>query len=274
MAQSREVMSRWIIAALCLASAQSAPPTIGPWPTNFTTYEVAVLDRTNPRVWLIYPICDLSECPKFPLISYMHGLAGGDIALTTGYIRHLRELSSYGFVVAAPYSCVFGCNDTSHGAPWTDCAGILPVKPVGWPAYYGEGLKAIDWARNMSRGGSSDKVFTTIDWDAGVGISGHSMGGQAATIAASAACAKRWDIRAAVLEHPTPRTATSEAAAILARTSPCPSLPSPALPTRFGPKPKRSCRHSTAPSLSYPKPTATWSVHRISVRAHRVFACH
>ena len=54
----------------------------------------------------------------------------------------------------------------------------------------------------MSNGGSSDPVFATIDWSAGVGAAGHSMGGQATSMSTSAACAARWDIRAAVLVHP------------------------------------------------------------------------
>jgi dienelactone hydrolase len=54
----------------------------------------------------------------------------------------------------------------------------------------------------MSNGGSSDPVFTTNDWEAGVGIAGHSMGGQVTTMSASSACAKKWDIRAAALVHP------------------------------------------------------------------------
>ncbi len=131
----------FFVLSLCFLGANSSPPKIGPWPTNYTTYDVPVIDHTNPKVWLIYPICNLTspkECPRFPLISYMHGLAGGDLALNAGYVRHLRELASYGFVVAAPYSCVLGCFDKSHGAPWTDCAGLLPVKPDNWPPYYGE----------------------------------------------------------------------------------------------------------------------------------------
>jgi len=49
---------------------------------------------------------------------------------------------------------------------------------------------------------NSDPVFATIDWKAGVGAAGHSMGGQASTLSASAACAAKWDIRAAALIHP------------------------------------------------------------------------
>jgi hypothetical protein len=31
------------------------------------------------------------------------------------------------------------------------------------------------WARNMTNGGSTDPIFSQINWEAGVGIGGHSM---------------------------------------------------------------------------------------------------
>ena len=151
-------------------------------------------------MWVHYPLCNISECPKFPLISYVHGFAGGDIDLV-GYWNHFMQLASYGFVVAAPDSCDVGCTDASQGAPYTQCAGLPPLQPALWPAWYGEQLKAIDWARNMTASGA-DPIFQTIDWAAGVGVAGHSMGGQATTMSASSACAKKWDIRAAALHHP------------------------------------------------------------------------
>ena len=191
-----------IAAAALLGAASAAPPELGPWPVGEATYKVPTLDATDPSVWLVYAECNVSSCPKFPLISYSHGLLGGDIDLL-GYADFFYQIASWGFVIAAPDSCDVGCTDKSGGAPWTDCAGLLPVQPAGWAAWYGEQIKAIDWARNMSAaGGSSDPVFASIDWAAGVGIAGHSMGGQATALSAGAACAQRWDIRAAVLHHP------------------------------------------------------------------------
>ena len=46
-----------------------------------------------------------------------------------------------------------------------------------------------------------DEIFQHIDWDKGVGIAGHSMGGQATTVAASAKCTEQWNIKAAALHH-------------------------------------------------------------------------
>lgn len=199
-----------LVVALALsaaAPAAGAPPTLGPWPVSEATYAVPRLDATDPSVWLVFPVCNLTapaDCPKFPLLSYSHGLAGGDIDLL-GYAQHFFELASYGFVVAAPDSCDFGCTDPSNGAPYTDCAGgVMPPSPVGehWSPWFGEQLKTIEWARNQTSNATGDAVFRTIDWDAGVGIVGHSMGGQATSLSASPACASRWGVRAAVLHHP------------------------------------------------------------------------
>ncbi len=81
--------------------------------------------------------------------------------------------------------------------------GILPLQPYGqgWGAYYGEGLKIIDWAQNMTKLGE-DPLFQKIDWSKGVGITGHSMGGQGAAVASSKVCAEKWNIKASALHHP------------------------------------------------------------------------
>ena len=52
------------------------------------------------------------------------------------------------------------------------------------------------WARN-----STDAIFKLVSWDVGVGIAGHSMGGQATTTSAHFACAEKYSIKAAVLHH-------------------------------------------------------------------------
>lgn len=189
--------------APCLGAASAAapapPPQLGPWPVAEASYNVSALDGSDPAVWLVYPACNATACPRFPLITYLHGMAGGNVALL-GYSAHFYRLASWGFVVAAPVSCALGCTDASGGAPWTDCAGLPDVQPALWPAFYGESLKIIEWARNMTatKGGP---IFASIDWSAGVGVAGHSMGAQAAAIAASPACAKAHDIRAVALHH-------------------------------------------------------------------------
>jgi hypothetical protein len=119
-----------------------------------------------------------------------------------GYAHHFEQLASYGFVVAAPDSCSIGCTDKSGGAPWTDCAKGLAFDGE-WGAWWGEQLKTIDFVRNQSlHNASAPDFFRSVDWSAGVGVAGHSMGGQASTVSAGSGCAAQWDIRAAALIHP------------------------------------------------------------------------
>jgi len=180
-------------------TAQPAP--MGPYSVNSSWYNVSALDRTNPSALVVYPS---NGTGPFPLISYLHGFLGGGIDLI-GYVDLFGQIASYGFVVVAPDSCNTGCTDPSQGAPWSDCAG-LPEPTCCGPQYspwYAEGLKVIDWAKNMSDA-KQDPLFQLIDWSQGVGFAGHSMGGQAAVIAANAACTSRWNIRAVVVHHPAP----------------------------------------------------------------------
>lgn len=60
---------------------------------------------------------------------------------------------------------------------------------------YKEQLKVIDWAKKQS-----DDVFSTVNFDTGIGISGHSMGGQA-TMRSSGAAGQGHGIKAAVMHH-------------------------------------------------------------------------
>merc|ERR1712194_160381 len=48
---------------------------------------------------------------------------------------------------------------------------------AGWNTWFGEQLKAIEMSRDLSKSG--DAIFETVDWDTGIAIAGHSMGGQA-----------------------------------------------------------------------------------------------
>jgi len=99
----------------------------------------------------------------------------GDIDLL-GYADFFGQIASYGFIVAAADACDVGCTDPSHGAPWTSCGGLPAVDGgMAWSPWYGEALKTIDWAQNMTARGS-DPLFQRIDWGAGVGLSGHRCG--------------------------------------------------------------------------------------------------
>lgn len=57
-------------------------------------------------------------------------------------------------------------------------------------------MKTIDWAQNMTRAGVDPQIFGLIDWSAGVGLAGHSMGGQAATVGANEGCTSKYNIKA------------------------------------------------------------------------------
>jgi hypothetical protein len=68
------------------------------------------------------------------------------------------------------------------------------------PAPRPQAFKIIEWARNNSA--SPDPLFARIDYAAGAGVVGHSLGGQAAAMAATRGCPARWGIKTAVLHHP------------------------------------------------------------------------
>ena len=195
----------WLVVAAASAASASAPDR-GPWATHSKIYSVPALDKTDPHVHVFFPAASGANATRFPLISYAHGALGGGELDIIGYHYLFAQLASFGYVVAAPASCSLGCHDEVN-APYTDCAGVLPVAQPsegdakGWDSWYGEQLKTIQWARNMSR---ADPVLALVDWAAGVGVAGHSMGGQATTSAAHHRCAAEWDIRAAVLHHTAP----------------------------------------------------------------------
>jgi dienelactone hydrolase len=194
-------------------------PLIGPYETARITLPCDALDGTDPEVMITYPT-PTTEGETFPLIAYAHGAAGGGFFIN-GYDDFFHQLSSYGFVVAAHKSCamgmqikiftgiptlifvIIGCFKPGGQNKWTECANdVKIVSSDGWAPYFGETLKTIDWTRNSSATEGSDPVFQLIDFSNGVGVAGHSMGGQSSTLAANTACTKQFDIRAVALHHP------------------------------------------------------------------------
>jgi len=186
-----------LLTAVAMGATPGGTPMAGTYSTSKKTVTVAALDSSSQKLHMAWP-SNATAGEKFPLVSYLHGLAGGGIDMIA-YERLFSDIASYGFIVVAPSGCSYGCKD-KVGAPYTDCAGLPAVAPNGWSSFYGEQLKAIEYAKNQSSAG--DDVFSLVDWDAGVGISGHSMGGQASTITSGAKCAKQWNIKAAALHHP------------------------------------------------------------------------
>eukprot|EP00041_Stephanoeca_diplocostata_P023372 m.572835 g.572835 ORF g.572835 m.572835 type:complete len:295 (-) comp22274_c1_seq1:793-1677(-) len=155
-------------------------PTHGPYHVGTKQYNVSILDRSYPVLHVIWPD-NGPHGMKFPLLSYAHGAAGGDWYSIEGYYSLWTQMASHGFVIVAPASCSLGC------------------KNGGWSTYYLEQLKCIDWARNQSE---KDPILSMIDWSMGVGIVGHSMGGQATVRSAKETYTRPRNITAAVLHHP------------------------------------------------------------------------
>jgi hypothetical protein len=133
------------LAAIAVTSpiVYALPPVIGPYNVSSASYKVSVIDSSDPSIWLFFPLCNSSEC-KFPLISYLHGMAGGDVELL-GYALFFEQIASYGLIIAAPDSCFIGCTNPNKGKPYTDCAGLPPMTPdPTWNPWYGEAFKVIE----------------------------------------------------------------------------------------------------------------------------------
>jgi len=191
-------MFRFATCVLAASASDDAPPTLGPYKTsNKRDYKITGTDSGKMHVY--YPEGAAGE--KFPLISYAHGLAGGSVDLL-GYAKHFSQLASYGFVVVAPNTCNFGCKDAVK-SPYADCnqVAVTGVNPdaAGWNTWFGEQLKAIEMSRDLSKSG--DAIFETVDWDTGIAIAGHSMGGQATAWSAHKNCTSQWDIKTAAIHH-------------------------------------------------------------------------
>lgn len=183
-----------------IVSAVAAPPTLGNYKTAFKQYDIPKVAGDGGSMHVYYP-SNATEGEVFPLISYAHGLAGGSIDLL-GYAKLFSQMASFGFIVVAPNTCNFGCADKVK-SPYADCnqVAVTGKNPdaAGWNTWFGEQIKAIEWAGNQSK--ASDPIFKMLDAAAGVAIAGHSMGGQATAWAAHENCTSRWNIKAAAIHH-------------------------------------------------------------------------
>ena len=207
---------RLLLFSLC--SVAATPPTKGPFDIRKYVVEIPALDETGRGAAVYHPNVPSSssssttetvndedhanattntspQFQKFPLIVYAHGFAGGSIALL-GYDSFFEQLASYGFVVIAHDSCDMTCH-VKAPTNYTSCAGLPEVFPDGWSSYYGETLKVIEWSHL-----STSVVNRLIDFSHGIGIAGHSMGGQSTALAATDRCVEEWNITSAALHHP------------------------------------------------------------------------
>jgi len=177
--------------------ATANQPGKGPYTPARKFYSVPTLDASvgTGEMHVYYP-SNGKPGENFPLISYAHGAAGGGVDLL-GYTRLFNDIASFGFIIVAPNTCFSGCSDRQMH--YADCNPSAKHTAGGWSTWFGEQLKSIEWAQNQTD--AEDKILSMVDWEAGVGISGHSMGGQSTTWAAHDDCAAQWNIKAAVIHH-------------------------------------------------------------------------
>lgn len=162
--------------------AQAVPT--GPYGSTTVQFTVETLDRTSHTLDVTYPTGTAAAGRSFPLVSYTHGL--GDKGASS-YPRLFSDLASWGYVIAAPLSCKDGC--------LSDCKTNLGDPPC-FGDYYKESFKVIEWARS-----SQVAASLPLNRTSGVAVAGHSMGGQAALLAASDANVSSYGIKAALMHH-------------------------------------------------------------------------
>lgn len=160
----------------------------GPYAVKATRYTgVHGMDVSDQAIDVWYPVG--AEGQKFPLIAYAHGFGDGDESVANHYVNHLNELAAFGYIIAASEACNIGCSDLAS----------LSGDPPGFKNYYNQQLKVIDWAKESAASG--DPIMLAMDLDVGVGVAGHSMGGQSTLFSAGADAAVAHGIKAAVLQH-------------------------------------------------------------------------
>lgn len=178
-----------MIILLCLiGSAICQKPLQGPYEIESKTYEVKTLDSSDQHVDVYYPKAALANSSKFSFISYAHGWGGGGDQTPKSYGAILTSIASWGYIIAAPQACNRGCEDDSVR---------LPREAPGFGHFYKQQLLAIEWAKS----GPDKEVTEMIDFSKGVGIAGHSYGGQATVFSSSYNNASAYDIKAAVMHH-------------------------------------------------------------------------
>jgi dienelactone hydrolase len=172
---------------LAIASGADPKPVKGPYTAESSTYNgVSSMDSSDRSIVVVAP----KEAGTYPLVVFMHGFNSGDPG--SDYKRFFEGLVSFGYIIAAPRACNSGCKDDKVN---------LPGDPKGFGHYYKQQLLAIDWAKEQNKNSSNKVFFGRLDFSHGVGIGGHSMGGQATVFSASGENASSYNIAAAVMVH-------------------------------------------------------------------------
>lgn len=154
------------------------PAQTGPYGVTMRDYELSTLDESSPNLVLVYPekIHEEGNTETFPLLVFLHGFLGGAPWTYIGHKALLDGVASFGFIVAAPESCFFGCRE-----------------------YDQEALKIIDWVE----GDNGVEALQFVNTTSGYGIFGHSMGG-GATADVLNSLDPEYNFRAGVLLHSVP----------------------------------------------------------------------
>lgn len=190
-------MARFLAAAL-LSGAVADKPAAGTYKTSHITVTDDGLEPLSGKKTRDYTITFPKGAgdDKFPLLVYAHGAAGGGIDILA-YQKTFTDMAAYGFVVIAPQSCFLGCNPPKS-YELDSAVGCLPwVDGPQWKSFVYENTRAVDYAKNQT----STQWASLIDWEAGIGVIGHSMGGEVVSQMASAAFAEKYNVKAAVCEH-------------------------------------------------------------------------
>lgn len=107
-------------------------------------------------------------------------------------------------------ACNIGCIDDLTS---------LPGDPPAFAHYYKQQLHVIDWAKTIP-----DDIFKTVNFTGGVGVAGHSMGGQATLFSSSYRNASEHGITAAVMHHAYTHEYPGPTVPFLAMTGECVSF--------------------------------------------------
>jgi len=176
-----------VVALVCLSIGAPVAPIKGPFKVTHKTFTYLRMDSTDRQIDVWWP-SPTSEQKTFPLISYAHGDSGGGASLLPGYETLLHSMSAFGYVIAAVRACNTGCHDDRTS---------LPFDPPGFGHYYYQQLRVFNWTKN-----ETGTPFNLIDWSNGVGVAGHSMGGQATLYSSGSGNPKLYNIAAGVMHHP------------------------------------------------------------------------
>eukprot|EP01048_Picozoa_sp_COSAG05_P011218 COSAG05_NODE_1043_length_6061_cov_10.071285_5_plen_341_part_00 len=168
-----------------------------PLKTKHVEMHDAKQDSTDRTVDVFYPETgQASGGAKYPLLSFAHGYGGGGAVEDIAYHSLLSGVAGFGYVVVATRACDDGCHCKSK-------ACSLDHDPAGFRQFYLQQQRAITWARGFGGAGAPavPECFQQLNASSGVGIFGHSMGGQATVFSSSGSNASAFDVRAAVMLH-------------------------------------------------------------------------